>query len=208
MPNPAKIFKTSPENIQAAAKILETGGLVAFPTETVYGLAANALDEKAVAGIFKAKDRPAGRPLIIFVGDRKTAKKFAKFSPLAEKLAKNFWPGALTLVLDKAEDCRLPENLTAGLKTIGLRVPSNPTALALVKALSFPLAVTSVNLSGQPSPAKAAAISIPVDLILDGGPSELGIESTVIDATGGIPVFLREGATPRAEIEKFLDSAK
>lgn len=207
MPNPAKILKASPENIQAAVRVLEAGGLVAFPTETVYGLAANALNEKAVAGIFKAKDRPADKPLIIFVADRKTAKKLAKFSPLAEKLAGNFWPGALTLVLERAEDCRLPENVTTGLKTLGIRVPNNPTALALVKALSFPLAVTSVNLSGQPSPVNAADISIPVDLILDGGASELGIESTVIDATGGTPVFLREGATPRAEIEKFLDSA-
>lgn len=207
MPDAAKILKTSPENIQAAVRVLEAGGRVAFPTETVYGLAANALDEKAVAGIFKAKDRPAGKPLIIFVADKKTAKKFAKFSPLAEKLAENFWPGALTLVLDKAEDCRFPQNVTAGYRTIGIRVPNNPTALALVKALSFPLAVTSVNLSGQPSPVNAADISIPVDLILDGGASELGIESTVIDATGGTPVFLREGATPRAEIEKFLECA-
>ena len=204
MPDAAKILRTSPENIQAAAKVLQGGGLVAFPTETVYGLAANALDQKAVSRIFEAKGRPVGKPLIIFVADLETAKKIAKFNPLAVKLAENFWPGALTLVLDKAEDCRFPQNVTAGFKTIGIRVPKNPTALALTKALPFPLAVTSVNLSGQPSPVNAAAIAIPVDMIIDGGPSEIGVESTVVDATGDTPVFLREGATPRTDIEKFL----
>lgn len=204
MPKAAKIVEATPENIQVAADVLQSGGLVAFPTETVYGLAANALDQKAVARIFEAKGRPADKPLIVFVSDFGAAKRFANFSPLAEKLAKNFWPGALTIVLERVEDCPLPENLTAGFKTIGLRVPDNLTALALTKTLSFPLAVTSVNLSGQPSPAKAGDITLPVELILDGGASELGIESTVIDARGDTPVFLREGATSRAEIEKFL----
>lgn len=207
MPKATKILKATPENIQVAAGVLQSGGLVAFPTGTVYGLAANALDQKAVARIFEAKGRPAGKPLIVFVADFADAKKFAHFSPLAEKLAGKFWPGALTIVLERFKDCPFPENLTAGFKTIGIRVPNNPAARALTKTLSFPLAVTSVNLSGQPSPAKAGDITLPVELILDGGASEFGIESTVIDASGDRPVFLREGATSRAEIEKFLGDA-
>lgn len=205
MPDANKILNANPETIQEAADILARGGLVAFPTGTVYGLGANALDEKAVAKIFKAKGRPADKPLIVFVSDLAAAKKLADFSPLAEKLAGKFWPGALTIVLERLADCPFPENLTAGFKTIGLRVPNNPAALALTQALSFPLAVTSVNLSGQPSPAKAGDITLPVELILDGGASELGTHSTVIDATGDSPIFLREGATSRADIEKFLE---
>ncbi|MEE8294211.1 MAG: L-threonylcarbamoyladenylate synthase [Sphingomonadales bacterium] len=207
MTNANKILKAIPENILASADILRSGGLVAFPTETVYGLAANALDEKAVARIFEAKTRLADKPLIIFVSNFENAKKFAKFSPLAEKLADHFWPGALTLVLDRALDCNLAPNVSAGFKTIGVRVPGNQTALALTKALSFPLAVTSVNLSGHPSPLKAQEITLAVDVVLDGGASELGIESTVIDATGETPVFLREGATSRSEIEGFLGTS-
>lgn len=204
MPDANKILEASPESIQEAADVLAGGGLVAVPTETVYGLAANALDEKAVGKIFEAKGRPADKPLIIFVPDLNAAKNLVKFTALAEKLAAGFWPGALTLVLDKKADCRLPKNVTGGLKTLGLRVPGHPAAQSLVQACSFPLAVTSVNLTGQPSPTIASDVTLPVDLVLDGGHSKLGLESTVLDARGETPVFLRDGATSRFEIGELF----
>ncbi len=187
--------------LEAAVKVLEAGGIVAFPTDTVYGLAANALDPGAVARIYAAKGRDYDKPLIVFVGDLNDAGSFAEITPLAKRLAARFLPGPLSLVLKKKPGV-LAENVTGEFKTVGIRIPDHSLALDLVAACAFPLAVTSANRSGEPSPRAATDINIPVDLLLSGGDLPNGAESTVVDATGKTPEFLRLGALSRAEVEK------
>ncbi|MGH7951970.1 MAG: L-threonylcarbamoyladenylate synthase [Limisphaerales bacterium] len=182
--------------IRRAADLLRTGEIVALPTETVYGLAANALDEKAVAKVFQIKERPANNPLIVHaVGIEMVGSCVEKFSPAAEKLAKSFWPGPLTLVLPRDE--KIPKIVTAGGETVGVRWPSHPFIQAVIRECDFPLAAPSANLSNQISPTNAEHVRKQlggkISLIVDGGQSQVGIESTVLDLSVNPPKILRPG---------------
>jgi L-threonylcarbamoyladenylate synthase len=194
----------SPSAIAQAARILREGGLVAFPTETVYGLGADATDDRAVARIFAAKGRPQFNPLIVHVPDLAVAGTLVEFPDLARTLAARFWPGALTLVLPRKAEARVSLLVSAGLDTVAVRVPANATAQALLRAAGRPIAAPSANASGTISPTAAAHVAESlggkVDLILDGGPTERGIESTVIGFADGA-TMLRPGAIPREAIE-------
>lgn len=197
-------------SIAEAAKILRGGGLVAFPTETVYGLGADATNGKAVARIFEAKGRPRFNPLIVHVLNQVEAERLVNLPPLGQKLAKAFWPGALTLVALRAENCPVSELASAGLDTLAVRVPSAPIARELIKAAGLPLAAPSANASEELSPTRAGhvmdSLGERVDMILDGGPCELGLESTVIGIMGDTPVLLRLGAIARVDIEAVVGS--
>lgn len=190
--------------LRRAAGILREGGLVAFPTETVYGLGANALDAAAVERIYRAKGRPKQSPLIVHVASVAMARALARvWPPAAERLAQRFWPGPLTLVVEKSP--RVPDVVTAGLGTVGLRCPKHPVARALIEEAGVPLAGPSANRFGETSPTRAEhvrrSLGDAVDLILDGGPCEVGIESTVVSLAGE-PVLLRPGAISRKELEE------
>jgi len=191
--------------IERAAAALRDGGLVAFPTETVYGLGADATNGKAVAAIFAAKQRPQFNPLIVHVKDLAEAEALVEFTPRARALAEAFWPGALTLVLPRKSDCPLSLLVSAGLDTVALRVPSHPVAKALIAATGKPIAAPSANVSGHVSPTTAAHVAEElgdkVDFILDGGPTTIGIESTVVGFEGDEPVLLRPGGVAREAIE-------
>jgi L-threonylcarbamoyladenylate synthase len=193
--------------IAEAARCLAAGGLVAFPTETVYGLGANAADGTAVARLYAAKGRPAFNPLIAHVADRAAAHKLANFNAAAERLAAAFWPGPLTLVLPKAAGCPVADLATAGLDSVAVRVPDHPVARELLQAFGGPVVAPSANRSGHVSPTTAAHVMADlrgrIDLILDGGPTSVGVESTII-ACLDKPVLLRPGGLPRAEIERVL----
>lgn len=182
--------------MERAGEILRRGGLVAFPTETVYGLGAHALDPQAVARIYAAKGRPGYNPLIVHVADVEGARRLAaRWPEAAERLAAAFWPGPLTLVLPRAEG--VSDAVTAGLPSVALRIPRHPVALALLRAAGVPVAAPSANRSTEISPSTAAHVAKGlgdrVDLILDGGPAPVGIESTVLDVTGERPILLRPG---------------
>jgi L-threonylcarbamoyladenylate synthase len=182
--------------VKRAVELLRIGEIVALPTETVYGLAANALDAQAVAKIFQIKGRPANNPIIVHVAGNEMAKLCAgNFPPLAEKLSKSFWPGPLTLVLPRAK--KIPSNVTAGGETVGIRWPSHPFIQAVIRECGFPLAAPSANLSNQISPTNAehvqAQLGGKISLIVDGGQSQVGIESTVLDLTVSPPQILRPG---------------
>jgi L-threonylcarbamoyladenylate synthase len=190
--------------ISRAAAIIRAGGLVAFPTETVYGLGANALDETAVQRVFEAKGRPASNPLIAHVSDADGAARLVRTWPeTAARLAAAFWPGPLTLVLEKAEI--VPHAVTAGLSQVAVRVPAHPVALALLRAADLPIVAPSANPSAAVSPTTAAHVERylrdKLDLILDAGPSRMGIESTVVDLSRRPPLLLRPGALPADRIE-------
>jgi L-threonylcarbamoyladenylate synthase len=177
-------------------ELLRAGEVVALPTETVYGLAANALDEKAVAKIFQIKGRPAHNPIIIHVaGNEMTARCVKSFPDHAQKFSNAFWPGPLTLVLPRAEN--IPDSVTAGGETVGVRWPSHPFMQAVIRDCDFPLAAPSANLSNQISPTNAEHVRSQLDgkipLIVDGGQSQVGIESTVLDLSGALPKILRPG---------------
>ena len=189
--------------IREAATILRHGGLVAFPTETVYGLGANALDAKAVARIYAAKGRPHTSPLIVHVPDVEAARQLAATWPeSAQKLAAAFWPGPLTLVLPKVS--AIPDIVTAGLPSVGLRVPNHPIALDLLREAAVPVAAPSANRFMGISPTLAGHVAHAqmqgASLVLDGGPSDVGLESTVISLTGPFPVLLRPGAISQEQI--------
>lgn len=205
-----KILKAVPANIKKAAALIKAGGIVAFPTETVYGLGADGLNPGACARIFEIKGRPRFDPLILHECTPARAKRlFLKVPPAAEKLMKKFWPGPLTLVLPKAR-C-VPDIVTAGLPTVAVRVPANRHALALVKAAGRPVAAPSANRFGRLSPTTAAHVSKQLgggpDIILDGGRTRIGVESTIITFTGNRPVLLRPGGLPLEEIEKVAGPA-
>ncbi|HTW36137.1 MAG TPA: L-threonylcarbamoyladenylate synthase [Rhizomicrobium sp.] len=191
--------------IEEAAGILRDGGLVAFPTETVYGLGADATNDRAVAAIFAVKERPRFNPLIVHVADTETAKRLVVFTPAARWLAERFWPGALTLVLPRQTDAPLSLLVSAGLDTVAVRVPSGSVARKLIAAAGVPIAAPSANASGEISPTTAEhvrqSLGNKVDLILDGGPTRLGLESTVIGFDHGKPVLLRPGSIARVTIE-------
>jgi L-threonylcarbamoyladenylate synthase len=206
--NMTRILPADEAAIAEGGRLLREGKLVAFPTETVYGLGANALDEMAVARIFAAKDRPRFNPLIVHVHDREEAEELVIFNPLASALADAFWPGGLTLVLPRREPSPLALLVSAGLSTAAVRAPAHPIARALVEAAGVPIAAPSANRAGRISPTRATDVADElagrVDLILDGGPCPFGIESTIIGFDGERPILLRPGAVPREEIEKVL----
>jgi L-threonylcarbamoyladenylate synthase len=181
--------------------------LVAFPTETVYGLGADATNDRAVAGIFEAKGRPRFNPLIVHVKDRQQADALVAFTPAVARLADAFWPGALTLVMPRKPDSPLSLLVSAGLDTVAIRVPAHPVAQDLLAASGIPIAAPSANRSGHISSTTAAHVAADladgVGLVLDGGPAPHGIESTVIGFEGERPVLLRPGAIARADIERF-----
>jgi L-threonylcarbamoyladenylate synthase len=203
-----RILTADTSTINEGAGLLRDGRLVAFPTETVYGLGANALNDHAVAAIFAAKERPRFNPLIVHVPDREEADELVNFNPLAAALADAFWPGGLTLVLPRREPSALASLVSAGLPTVAVRSPAHAVARALVDAAGVPIAAPSANRSGRISPTSAADVAEElqggVDLILDGGPCPVGIESTVIGFDGDRPLLLRPGAIARAEIEHVL----
>ncbi len=194
-----------------AAALLRAGKLVAIPTETVYGLAANALDEAAVRRIFAAKGRPHSSPLIVHVADIAMARELAsEWPPEAEKLAARFWPGPLTIIVPKSD--KIPDIVTAGLPSVALRMPNHPVALAVIRAAGFPLAAPSANRFTQLSPTTAQhvreALGDAVELIVDGGACSVGIESTVISLTGPIPRILRPGMISQTQIEEVIGSVE
>lgn len=196
--------------IAKAAEILCRGGLVAFPTETVYGLGADARNGRAVAAIFAAKGRPRFNPLIVHVTDMAAAERLGEFSNPARTLAARFWPGALTLVVPKKKDAGLSDLVSAGLDTIALRMPSQPIAQRLLAAVGIPIAAPSANPSGQVSATTAAHVAegLTVDLILDGGATQLGLESTIVGFDGEQAVLLRSGTVSRQEIEAIVGKLK
>ncbi|MDE3038779.1 MAG: threonylcarbamoyl-AMP synthase [Pseudomonadota bacterium] len=199
--------------IKKAAALLKEGKLVAFPTETVYGLGGNALSDKAVAAIYAAKERPEFNPLIVHVASLEMAKRYAEFSPEAEVLAKQYWPGPLTLVLPRKKDCALSLLVSAGLETVAMRVPNHPIAQALLQETGLPIAAPSANRSGRVSPTLASHVREDlgnrIAMILDGGACTVGIESTVVDMTEEAPVVLRPGGLvipAKAGIHSRIDS--
>ena len=202
------VLPATDDVISEAAQALARGEIVAFPTETVYGLAADARDADAVAKVFAAKARPRFNPLIVHVPDLAAAETYAVFNDTARRLAEAFWPGPLSLVLPKRPACGIADLVTAGLDTIALRAPNHPVAQALLAEAKLPLAAPSANRSGRVSPTEAAHVAAELGtlpaMILDGGPCQRGIESTVIRVTDGVPVLLRLGAVPREEIEAVL----
>ncbi len=202
-----KTFKPSKEEIQHAALLLRAGKLVAFPTETVYGLGANALDPAAVARIFEAKGRPTTSPIIVHVDSVEMVRSIvADWPERAQALAKTFWPGPLTLVLRKQP--AVPALVTAGLDTVGVRMPAHPAALALIEAAGISIAAPSANRFTHLSPTTAEhvrqGLGDRVDYILDGGPCTVGIESTVLSLAGDVPVLLRPGGISREQIEEII----
>ncbi len=193
------------ETIAEAALLLRSGRLVAFPTETVYGLGADATNSAAVAGIFEAKGRPRFNPLIVHVANTETAERYIVLDELAARLAAKFWPGALTLVLPRKPNSGISDLVTAGLDTVGIRVPEHAIARALLLEAGVPVAAPSANRSGHVSPTTAAHVAADlgdqIALILDGGPAQHGLESTVVAITGGVVTILRPGAVTAEQIE-------
>lgn len=194
-------------DVARAAEFLRAGKLVAFPTETVYGLGANALDETAVARIYQVKGRPGTSPLIVHVHSLDQARRLVSHWPAhAETLAQRYWPGPLTLVLPK--QARIPDLLTAGLQTVGLRVPDHPLALELLREADLPVAAPSANRFAELSPTTAEhvrkSLGDQVDFILDGGPTRVGIESTVLSLAGDVALLLRPGMISREELESLI----
>jgi len=196
--------------VAAAALCLAAGGLVGFPTETVYGLGADAGNPEAIARLYQAKGRPAFNPLIAHVGDLEAARRIGRFDAQATRLAEAFWPGPLTLVLPKTPDCAVADLATAGLDTIAIRVPAHPIARQILRAFGGPVVAPSANLSGHVSPTTAAHVQADlggrIDLIVDGGAVAVGVESTIIGCFGA-PMLLRPGGLPRGEIERLLGHA-
>ncbi len=203
-----KIGKNNFEDtISRAAHILKQGGTVAFPTETVYGLGADALNPDAVRKIFEAKGRPADNPLIVHIASMDSLDRIATdIPPIAFELMDAFWPGPLTLVLKRRS--AVPDITTGGLDTVAVRMPDNPVALALVKEAGTPLAAPSANTSGRPSPTTAGHVisdlSGRIDAVIDGGAVEVGVESTVLDVTSDVPVILRPGGVDLEDIKKHV----
>jgi L-threonylcarbamoyladenylate synthase len=199
------IVRTSEQAVLQAAAELKAGRLVAFPTETVYGLGADATNARAVALIFEAKGRPRFNPLIVHVADVLTTERIAVLTPAARRLAEAFWPGPLTLVLKRRKEAGISDLVTAGLDTVAVRIPAHPVAQAVLRAVDRPIAAPSANRSGHVSATTAAHVADDLGeapaLIIDGGPTEHGLESTVLDASGYELVLLRPGAVTAERIE-------
>jgi L-threonylcarbamoyladenylate synthase len=205
-----RVLKADAQAIEVAAACLALGGLVAFPTETVYGLGADARNGEAIARLYAAKDRPAFNPLIAHVADIDTARRLAQFDTDAEKLAAAFWPGPLTLVLPKRADSSVADLALAGLDSIAVRIPAHPVAHALLKAFDGPVVAPSANRSGHVSPTSAAHVLGDlrgrIDMVIDAGSSAVGVESTIV-ACLGEPTLLRPGGLAREQIERVLGRA-
>jgi L-threonylcarbamoyladenylate synthase len=200
------IFPPTPANLARFAADLRAGRVVAFATETVYGLGADATNSDAVLGIYETKRRPRFNPLIVHVPDLAMACTLVEFSPLAERLAR-FWPGPLTLVLKRRSESNLSDLVTAGLDTVGIRIPAHDLARRLIEAAGVPVAAPSANPSGRLSPTTAAQVDAAFEgrlPVLDGGPSSMGVESTILAVDGGTVTQLRAGALPRDEIEAAI----
>lgn len=195
------------DQLKPAAALLQQGEVVAFPTETVYGLGADGLNGDACKKIFAAKGRPADNPLILHISQLEQINQLTSgLSPMAEKLAKTFWPGPMTLVVNASE--RVPQVVTAGLTTVAVRFPSDPVAQALITLAGTPIAAPSANRSGKPSPTNAADVLQDMDGVIagvvDGGPCAIGVESTIIDTTGDVATILRPGGITREMLEQVL----
>lgn len=207
---PAGMSEPGDAEIARVAAILAAGGLVAMPTETVYGLAADATNDRAIARLYEAKGRPSFNPLIVHILDTRSASAFADFSPLAERLAAAFWPGPLTLVLPRRAEACLSHLVTAGLDTVGVRSPAHRLARDLLAAFGGPLAAPSANLSGAASPTTAAhvreGLGSRIDFVLDGGPAQVGLESTIVKVEGDRLTLLRPGGLDAADIERLAGS--
>jgi len=205
-----RVLKADEASIEDAAACLRQGGLVAFPTETVYGLGADAGNGQAIARLYAAKGRPAFNPLIAHVADLEAARRIAIFDKDAQKLAEAFWPGPLTLVLPKRPDCGVADLALAGLDSVAVRVPAHSVALALLKAFGGPVVAPSANRSGHVSPTSAAHVLADlrglIDLVIDGGACEVGVESTIVSCLGE-PTLLRPGGLAREDIEAVLSRA-
>ncbi|MGI6258083.1 MAG: L-threonylcarbamoyladenylate synthase [Anaerovoracaceae bacterium] len=202
-----KILEATEENIEIAARTLRDGGLVAFPTETVYGLGANALDEEAVKKVYAAKGRPSDNPMIVHIARASDIGQLTRMlSPTIVTLIEHFWPGPLTLVVNKRPE--VPRTTTGGMETVAVRMPDSPAALELIRLAGVPVAAPSANLSGSPSPTKAEHViedlSGKIDVILTGEDCRVGIESTVLDVSGEIPTILRPGIITVAQIEAAI----
>ncbi len=203
-----KIKPFSDESAEEAAVILKSGGLVAIPTETVYGLAANALDENAVHAIFEAKGRPQDNPLIVHISDREMITPLVTDIPeLAQRLAEKFWPGPLTIIFNKSE--KIPNATSGGLPTVAVRMPNNNAAREIIRRCGFPLAAPSANTSGKPSPTTAAHVlddmNGKIPLIIDGGECSVGVESTVICFSDGKIRILRPGGITPKDLSEFAE---
>lgn len=199
--------KPEKEKIRKAAKVIKAGGLVAFPTETVYGLGGNALDAEVAKKIYAAKGRPQDNPLIVHIYSLIQLEELVKEIPAkARMLMEKFWPGPLTIIFYKKDV--VPFSITGGLDTVAIRMPAHPVALELIKESGVPIAAPSANISGKPSPTCAQDVaedlSGKIDMILDGGPAEVGVESTVLDISEEIPIILRPGGVTKEELEKVL----
>ncbi len=209
-PRPFRCLAADASSIAEAAAVLRGGGLVAFPTETVYGLGADATSGTAVAGIYRAKGRPSFNPLIAHVLDTERAREEGSFGAEAAALASAFWPGPLTLVVPAAPTCRVSDLARAGLASVALRVPAHPNARALIAAADVPVAAPSANRSGRISPTSAADVLADlagrIDLVLDGGPTTVGLESTIVSCLG-LPTLLRPGGIARSAIEAVLGAS-
>lgn len=201
------ISKIDNNIINEAARIIQEGGLVAFPTETVYGIGANALEPSAVSKIYTAKGRPSDNPLIVHVSDKEDVKKYVKHIGYnAMKLINEFWPGPLTLIFEKKDI--IPDSITGGLSTVAIRMPSHKIAREIIRVANRPVAAPSANVSGRPSPTMAKHVISDLDgkinMIIDGGDCEIGLESTVVDVTEKIPTILRPGGITRKMIEQVI----
>lgn len=205
---PTQLLQGDEAGLNEAAAILRAGGLVAFPTETVYGIGADATDASAVAGIYAAKQRPQFNPLIAHVADLAAAKRQGHFDRVALALAEAFWPGPLTLVVPIAATCTVSDLARAGLDSIGLRIPSHPVARALLSKVGRPVSAPSANRSGRISPTSARHVLEDldgrIDAIIDGGPTQVGVESTIVACLEGAPRLLRPGGIPREAIEAIV----
>ncbi|MFC1715612.1 L-threonylcarbamoyladenylate synthase [Candidatus Poribacteria bacterium] len=200
-----------PSKLQEAADLLKAGKLVAFPTDTVYGVGADAFNEEAVERIFAAKKRDANKPLQVLIAQKSDLQAIAEDqSEILERLASEFWPGPLTLVMSAKAD--FPQRVRCGGKTIGVRMPANPVALRLIEAFGTPIAATSANISSSPDPVSAGEVmkylGDKVDLILDGGPTSGGIPSTVLDISVHPPVVLRQGKLSSDVLKRVIDLAE
>ena len=201
-----QLLPATPDSLALASRLWAEGQLVAFPTETVYGLGANALNADAVSGIFAAKGRPADNPLIVHIHDRSQLDDICEVNGLALRLMDAFWPGPLTIILPRK--AAVPDVVTAKLDTVAVRMPSHPVAMAMLKACNLPVAAPSANRSGKPSPTSAKHVFDDMDgripLIIDGGESDVGLESTVISLAGEKPCILRPGGVTKAMLEEVI----
>ena len=201
-----KLRNADEASVREAAEILKSGGLVAFPTETVYGLGANAFNAEAVLSVFTAKGRPADNPLIVHIYERSQLDEICDIPPRAPALMDAFWPGPLTILFPRKPV--IPDVVTAGLSTVAVRMPSHPVALSLLKTSGLPVAAPSANRSGRPSPTTAMHVMEDmkgiIPMILDGGACEIGLESTVLDLSNEKPVILRPGGITKSMLEEVL----